>query len=314
MVISYGMSDKVGHMAFKKKEIKDLSPETRSTIEQETRHLIEVWELREFQLKRWQNSFSRAKKILQENDKQLHLLANALLEYETLSKEEIDMVVSGQDFKTWKLKKNVEDEQLLAVKDQQLRRPTTPELSNQPAEPQIVVEVKWRVEATWAVATTDQIPWASGFTQSVHNAQGWRCGYLFFLERQKILLSENLNARQPSNYVGRCFWHKRNPPRFSTRWISANHLQISRSNRIQFNSRIFQISRPCFRKTLLLEQGDLRMRVEGCHGLFLGSWSLRAFQYSGLFGHWINLVQSIFKSKRFEKWFMHLRGMNHFNN
>jgi len=129
MVISYGMSEKMGHMAFKKKEIKDLSPETRATIEQETRLLIE-------------HSFTRAKKILQENDKQLHLLANALLEYETLSKEEIEMVVSGQDFKTWKLKKNVEDEQLLALKDQQLRRPATPELSNQPtpAEPQIEVK------------------------------------------------------------------------------------------------------------------------------------------------------------------------------
>jgi ATP-dependent Zn protease len=51
-----------------------------------------------------QASYERAKRLIKDHEKQLHLLAEALLEYETLSAEEITAVVEGKGLKHLKEK------------------------------------------------------------------------------------------------------------------------------------------------------------------------------------------------------------------
>jgi ATP-dependent metalloprotease len=63
-----------------------LSPETRTRIEDEVRSLID-------------EGYTRAMSILKTKREELERLAAALLEYETLSKEEIDIVIKGGKLK-----------------------------------------------------------------------------------------------------------------------------------------------------------------------------------------------------------------------
>jgi hypothetical protein len=51
-----------------------------------------------------QESYDRAKHILQSHSKELKLLADALLEYETLETKEIDQVIKGQSLSLTKPK------------------------------------------------------------------------------------------------------------------------------------------------------------------------------------------------------------------
>ncbi|CAI5444041.1 unnamed protein product [Caenorhabditis angaria] len=95
MVKVFGMSDKVGLRDFtastSEKEtslvsVSELSPQTTEAIDSEiTRILME--------------SYKRAKDILVSKKKEHQLLAESLLEYETLSAEEVRRVISGQKIK-----------------------------------------------------------------------------------------------------------------------------------------------------------------------------------------------------------------------
>jgi cell division protease FtsH len=87
MVTQWGMSDKLGPLQYEEQQGETflgysqsqrvhMSNETAKAIDQEIRRIVDA-------------GYGRAKNVLTEQESQLHLLANALLEYETLSGDEI---------------------------------------------------------------------------------------------------------------------------------------------------------------------------------------------------------------------------------
>ncbi len=87
MVTEWGMSDKVGMVDYGDDETqyreKRISSDTSKNIEVEIRKLID-------------EGYTKAKKILTDKNKDLHTLAKALLEYETLSGDEIKDLLAGK--------------------------------------------------------------------------------------------------------------------------------------------------------------------------------------------------------------------------
>jgi len=91
MVTKWGMSDKLGPLQYEEQQEGYLgmggtarlfaSDETNKLIDSEIRELVD-------------NAHARATAILKENEEKLHLLAQALLEYETLTGEEIEKLMS----------------------------------------------------------------------------------------------------------------------------------------------------------------------------------------------------------------------------
>jgi cell division protease FtsH len=95
MVCEWGMSDKLGPMAYGAKEeelflgrevtkTRNFSENTAIAIDAEVRLIVT-------------RAMKRADKILKENVKILHRLANALLEREILDSEEIDKIIRGEE-------------------------------------------------------------------------------------------------------------------------------------------------------------------------------------------------------------------------
>src|SRR5690606_41301713 len=70
----------LGHSVAQRKNVSD---HTAALIDEETRALVEAGE-------------NEARRILTEHLDELHRLAKALLEYETLSRDEIDKVIRGE--------------------------------------------------------------------------------------------------------------------------------------------------------------------------------------------------------------------------
>jgi len=96
-VMEWGMSEKLGRVRYgaNEQEIflghsftqsKNLSEETARLIDDETRKLIHIGE-------------ATAKKILTKQRNGLHTLAKALMEFETLSGEEVKQVLAGKKIK-----------------------------------------------------------------------------------------------------------------------------------------------------------------------------------------------------------------------
>ncbi|KAG0167461.1 hypothetical protein DFQ28_006037 [Apophysomyces sp. BC1034] len=83
MVRHYGMSDKIGPVNFSDEDMQMLSAHTKQTIESEIKYLV-------------QQSEERAKMILETHREELDRLAKALVEYETLSYQEILDVLAGK--------------------------------------------------------------------------------------------------------------------------------------------------------------------------------------------------------------------------
>ena len=95
MVVEWGMSEILGPLRYSENEEdvflgrsvtqrKSMSEETAKIIDQEIRKLIDTAE-------------SHAKKVLKKNIKHLHNLADALLEYETLSGDDVkDLIKNGK--------------------------------------------------------------------------------------------------------------------------------------------------------------------------------------------------------------------------
>ncbi len=79
MVTRYGMSEKLGKVSYDKQSE---SPETRARIEAEVKQLLD-------------DSYTRAKKLLVTKQKELHNLAGALLEYETLTGDQVRLAAQG---------------------------------------------------------------------------------------------------------------------------------------------------------------------------------------------------------------------------
>ncbi|ULT99881.1 hypothetical protein L3Y34_000862 [Caenorhabditis briggsae] len=93
MVKVFGMSEKVGLRDYTADDkdsalvkVSDLSPQTAELIDGEINRVL-------------QESYKRAKDILTTKKKEHQLLAEALLEYETLSAEEVKRVITGQKIK-----------------------------------------------------------------------------------------------------------------------------------------------------------------------------------------------------------------------
>lgn len=82
MVTQLGMSAKIGPVQFWNRYDK-LSSETKAVIESEVQKTLN-------------EAYERARKLLVSKRKELDLLAHALLEYETLDKDEVLKVISGQ--------------------------------------------------------------------------------------------------------------------------------------------------------------------------------------------------------------------------
>ncbi|OCF45519.1 ATP-dependent metalloprotease [Kwoniella heveanensis CBS 569] len=83
MIRSYGFSDKVGLVAHGDDESVYLSGKKKDEIESEIRSFLD-------------QSMARAENLLKTREDELHKLANALVEYETLSLDEVKQVLAGQ--------------------------------------------------------------------------------------------------------------------------------------------------------------------------------------------------------------------------
>lgn len=84
MVMHYGMSEALGAIAFDNQLYQVLSTATKQTIENEVRRFLDEGE-------------RRAKSLLMDKRKELDLLAQALIKYETLNRDEMDKVVRGEE-------------------------------------------------------------------------------------------------------------------------------------------------------------------------------------------------------------------------
>jgi cell division protease FtsH len=95
MVMEYGMSEKLGWLRYRDNQeevflghsvsrAQNVSEETAQLIDQEIRRLIEEAE-------------AAARNVLTDNLDQLHRLAGALLEFETLNGEEAKRIIVGED-------------------------------------------------------------------------------------------------------------------------------------------------------------------------------------------------------------------------
>ena len=94
MVTRWGMSDKLGPLQYAEAEEevflgysmnkqRQMSNETAQAIDAEIRRIVE-------------NGYDKAKQVLTDHIDQLHSLAQALLEYETLNGDEINRVIAGE--------------------------------------------------------------------------------------------------------------------------------------------------------------------------------------------------------------------------
>jgi cell division protease FtsH len=94
MVCEWGMSEKMGPLAFGQKEEqiflgrefarhKDYSERTAQDIDEEIKQIVD-------------NCYDSARKILEENIDLLHGLANFLLEKEALDGDQIDKIMKGE--------------------------------------------------------------------------------------------------------------------------------------------------------------------------------------------------------------------------
>ena len=95
MVSKWGLSDALGPLSYDENEDevflgrqvtqhKNVSDETHRVIDKEVRKIID-------------NAYSRARDILTEKDRQLHLMADALMQYETIDASQIDQIMNGKE-------------------------------------------------------------------------------------------------------------------------------------------------------------------------------------------------------------------------
>ena len=92
MVTQFGMSEKLGNIDYGSSREDflgvrqtgiEVSPDTQQAIDEEIRRLVD-------------DGYATAKRVLTEKLNDLHTLANGLLEYETLTGDEIDRVLNGE--------------------------------------------------------------------------------------------------------------------------------------------------------------------------------------------------------------------------
>jgi len=95
MVMKWGLSDKLGPLSYGEDENevflgrsvtqhKHMSDDTQHAIDEEVRHFID-------------RNYERAEQILQDNIDKLHLMAEALMKYETIDSKQIDAIMEGRE-------------------------------------------------------------------------------------------------------------------------------------------------------------------------------------------------------------------------
>lgn len=95
MVMRYGMSDKLGPMVYGENEnevflgrsvtqTKHISEETMQKVDAEVRRIID-------------EQYAIARKLIETHQEEMHKMANALLEWETIDHEQIDDIMAGKD-------------------------------------------------------------------------------------------------------------------------------------------------------------------------------------------------------------------------
>jgi cell division protease FtsH len=95
MVTKWGLSDKMGPLVYgtdddevflgrSVTQHKSISDETAHAIDEEIRSIVD-------------ECYERSKRILEENMDKLHLMADALMKYETIDRKQIDQVMAGQE-------------------------------------------------------------------------------------------------------------------------------------------------------------------------------------------------------------------------
>ena len=82
MVRAYGMSDKIGQRVFGQSSEENLSPQTQEIVDQEIKKIL-------------QESYDRAKNILKTHSYELKLIAEALLQHETLDVNQIKSLIEN---------------------------------------------------------------------------------------------------------------------------------------------------------------------------------------------------------------------------
>ncbi len=95
MVTKWGLSEKMGPLAYSEQEqevflgksasqtSKNMSNETASSIDSEIRKIID-------------HQYQRATKLVKDNLEKMHLMADALMKYETIDVEQIDQIMDGK--------------------------------------------------------------------------------------------------------------------------------------------------------------------------------------------------------------------------
>jgi len=95
MVTQWGLSDRMGPLTYSEDEgevflgksmgrQKTVSDETAQAIDSEIRTIID-------------RNYQRAVGILKENEEKLHLMADALMKYETIDSDQIDTIMEGKE-------------------------------------------------------------------------------------------------------------------------------------------------------------------------------------------------------------------------
>ena len=95
MVMRYGMSEVLGPMVYAENEnevflgrsvtqTKHVSEQTMQAVDAEVRRIID-------------EQYAIARKLIEENQDKMHKMANALLEWETIDREQIDDIMAGND-------------------------------------------------------------------------------------------------------------------------------------------------------------------------------------------------------------------------
>jgi cell division protease FtsH len=95
MVTKWGLSDKLGPLVYSEEEgeiflghsvtqHKQVSDETAHLIDEEVRNIID-------------RNYQRAEKLLKDNMEKLHLMANALIKFETIDSEQIKDIMAGKE-------------------------------------------------------------------------------------------------------------------------------------------------------------------------------------------------------------------------
>jgi len=95
MVTKWGLSEKLGPLTYSEDEgevflgrsvteHKNVSDQTAHAIDEEIRAIID-------------DNYQRAKQILVDNEKQLHLMAEALIKYETIDEGQIRDIMEGRE-------------------------------------------------------------------------------------------------------------------------------------------------------------------------------------------------------------------------